>query len=247
MLEALRAAGKMPEPYSGNRPSFTASLQSGHRAPVIAEYKRASPSRGDLNLVTSPAEAAAAYAEAGAGAISVLTEGDYFKGELAFLEQAATAGLPLLRKDFIMHPLQVAQTAATPASALLLIVRMLDAAGLRDLLEKCRDCGLEAVTEVFTSAELAAARKAGATIIQVNNRDLDRLEVDLGVSEKLISEKAAGEFWISASGIETPEQLEHLLASGYDAALVGSSLMRGGDPGSALRRLLRKEAECPGA
>jgi indole-3-glycerol phosphate synthase len=239
-LEALHAAGRIPAPYPGARPSFTASLRSAGKAPLIAEYKRASPSQGELNMHTSPEEAAAAFAAAGAGAISVLTEEQYFKGELSFLERAAGAGLPLLRKDFIMHPLQVKQTASTPASAILLIVRMLDEAGLRELLDESFRSGLEAVVEIFDTTDLAVARKAGAGIIQVNNRDLDRLTVDRTVSEKLIREKDDGEFWITASGIDSPEQLEHLLAAGFDAALVGSSLMRGGDPGQALRSLLRR-------
>lgn len=239
-LEKLLAAGRMPAPCALPRPSFTGSLKTAGRAPLIAEYKRASPSRGELNMRTSPEEAAAAYAEAGAGAMSVLTEETYFKGDLSFLERAAGPGLPLLRKDFIIHPLQVDQTAGTPASAMLLIVRMLDEPGLRGLLERSRSFGLEAVVEVFDTADLSVARKAGAEIIQVNNRDLDRLMVDLKVSERLIRKKHGGEFWISASGIDTPEQLESLLASGFDAALVGSSLMRGGDPGQALRALLRR-------
>jgi indole-3-glycerol phosphate synthase len=237
-LEALRAAGRMPAPYAKPRPPFVASLWSAGKAPVIAEYKRASPSRGELNMRTSPEEAAAAYAAAGTGALSVLTERQYFKGELAFLERMAGRGLPLLRKDFILHPLQVERTAATPASALLLIVRMLDEAGLRGLLEKSRSFGLEVVVEIFDRTDLAIARRAGAGIIQVNNRDLDRLRVDLGVSERLIREKSGGEFWITASGIESPKQLAHLLAAGFDAALVGSSLMRDCDPGRALRSLL---------
>ena len=237
-LQSLYADGRIPEPYSGHRPSFTGSLKSAGKAPLIAEYKRASPSRGTLNMHTSPEEAAAAYADAGAGAISVLTEEQYFKGELSFLERTAGSGLPLLRKDFIFHPLQVAQTASTPASALLLIVRMLDESGLRGLLEESRRFGLEAVVEIFDAGDLSVAREAGAEIIQVNNRDLDRLTVDLNVSKKLIREKKKGEFWITASGIGLPEQLECLLASGFDAALVGSSLMQGDDPGQALRSLL---------
>lgn len=240
-LLALKASGNLPAPYTGKRPPFVASLKSSGKTPLIAEYKRASPSRGNLNLQTSPEEAAAAYAAAGAGAISILTEEEYFKGELAFLKRAAGAGLPLLRKDFIFHPLQVEQTAATPASALLLIVRMLDKPGLKELLEQSRSFGLEAVAEIFDKADLALARSAGAEIIQVNNRDLDRLEVDLAVSERLAGQKQVGEFWITASGIEKPEQLARLLALGFDAALVGSSLMQEADPGQALRALLGRQ------
>ena len=238
-LEALHAAGRMPAPNPMPRPSFTGALRAKTTAPVIAEYKRASPSRGALNLSVSPEEAATAYAAAGAGALSVLTEEDYFKGSLSFLHRAAGAGLPLLRKDFILHPLQIEQTAATQASAVLLIARMVEGGLLRELLAQSRRYGLEPVTEVFTRADLDAARQAGATILQVNNRDLDTLRVNLDCSRALVAEKAQGEFWITASGIERPEQLEELLARGFDAALVGSALMQDGDPGSALRTLLR--------
>lgn len=239
-LLALRAEGRMPVPYAKPRPPFAASLRTAGKAPVIAEYKRASPSRGDLNLGTAPEEAAAAYAAAGAGALSVLTEETYFKGDLSFLERMADAGLPLLRKDFIIHPLQMERTAATPASAVLLIARMLNAVELRGMLEASRYFGLEAVVEIFDEADLALARGAGAGIIQVNNRDLDRLAVDLDTSRNLIGEKREDEFWITASGIDSPEQLDELLVLGFDAALVGSSLMQGGDPGRALRSLLRR-------
>lgn len=240
-LLALKANGEMPAPFAGKRPPFAATLRGLGKNPLIAEYKRASPSKGELNMRTTPEEAAAAYAAAGAGAMSVLTEQEYFKGELSFLERSAGAGLPLLRKDFIFHPLQVEQTAATPASALLLIVRMLDERSLKELLEQSHHFGLEAVVEIFDEADLALARKAGAEIIQVNNRDLDRLEVNLTVSERLIKQNQSEEFWITASGIEKPEQLTHLLALGFDAALVGSSLMQGGNPGEALQTLLRRQ------
>ena len=243
-LVRLQADGRMPPLYALSRPSFTDSLKSGEKSPVIAEYKRASPSRGTLNMHTTPEEAATAYAAAGAGAMSVLTEERFFKGDLSFLKRAAgsASALPLLRKDFILHPLQVDQTAATPASAVLLIARMVNEDVLRTLLERCRLVSLEAVVEVFDEADLTLARKAGAEIIQVNNRDLDRLQVHLGVSERLISKKRNDEFWITASGIHTSEQLKNLLDAGFDAALVGSSLMECGDPGLALRTLLGRNS-----
>ena len=171
--------------------------------------------------------------------MSVLTEEEYFKGSLSFLHRASGAGLPLLRKDFILHPLQIEQTAATKASAVLLIARMVDVGLLRELLAQSLSYGLEAVTEVFTQDDLNAARQAGATILQVNNRDLDTLRVNLDCSRSLVAEKGQNEFWITASGIERPGQLEEMLALGFDAALVGSALMQNADPGSALRALLR--------
>ena len=237
-LIELSAKGEMPPPYAGPRPSLVAGLKAAGPLPVIAEYKRASPSRGDINLTATPESIARAYANAGAGAISVLTEEDYFKGSLDFLARMAAPGLPLLRKDFILHPLQVVQTAATPASAFLIIVRMLNDAVLGTLLREAKRQGLEAVTEVFSETDLERAQQASASIIQVNNRDLDSLKTDLAVSRSLVERKQAHEFWITASGIESHERLASLLDLGFDAALVGTSLMRGNDPGRELAELL---------
>ncbi|MDR1828858.1 MAG: indole-3-glycerol-phosphate synthase [Methylobacteriaceae bacterium] len=236
-LRELAASGGLPPVFDGPRPGFTAMLKQ-KPVPVIAEYKRASPSKGAINLELTPAVVARAYHEAGAGAMSVLTESTYFKGELGFLTAASDVGLPLLRKDFIFHPLQVRHTAATPASAILLIVRCVDDDLLPRLVAKSVEFGLEPVVEVFDAAELARARRAGAAIIQVNNRDLDRLQVDLDVSRTLIRERAEGEFWITASGITSHAELAGMLALGFDAALIGSSLMAGGTPGDALRRII---------
>ena len=238
MLLRRNRLGLMPLPRTEKRPGFAASLKAVAGPAVIAEYKRASPSKGDINLGVSPREAAAAYAAAGAGAISVLTEETYFKGSLEYLEAMAHAGLPLLRKDFIVHPLQVDATAATSASAVLLIVRMLDHGMLAALLERCRIHGLEAVVEVFDARDLARAKDAGAAIIQVNNSDLDTLRVDFSASHELIVRKERGEFWITASGVRARQDIPALLGLGFDAALVGTSLMEGGDPGAGLAALI---------
>ena len=238
-LTKLADQGGMPRPFAGPRPPFAAGLKAAGFPPVIAEYKRASPSMGDINLEAAPEAVALSYARAGAGAVSVLTEEDYFKGSLDFLGRMTGPGLPLLRKDFILHPLQVAQTAATPASAFLLIARMLDDAMLSVLLREGEAYGLEAVTEVFSEEDLERARAASASIIQVNNRDLDTLKTNPAVSQRLITRKRSHEFWITASGINSHEQLASLLNLGFDAALVGTSLMRGDDPGQGLAGLLR--------
>lgn len=238
-LADLAAKGDLPRPFSGPRPSFCAALAARSPLAVIAEYKRASPSKGDINLAASPEEVAFAYARAGAGAISVLTEQEYFKGGMVYLERMTGPGLPLLRKDFIIHPLQVDQTAASPASAMLLIVRMLDDAMLRALLFRCLDLGLEPVVEVFDETDLSRAKAVGAAIIQVNNRDLDTLRVDMSLSRRLVARKGRGEFWITASGIAARHELVSLLDMGFDAALIGSSLMRETDPGQGLVALLQ--------
>lgn len=235
-LQALELEGRMPAPFAGARPSFSRALQGASLA-VIAEYKRASPSKGVINKTLGPEDVARAYSEGGAAALSVLTEERHFQGELAFLERMAPVGLPLLRKDFILHPAQVVQTAATPASALLLIVRMLEDTLLAELLAQSAGFGLEAVVEAFDGHDLERAKQAGAQIIQINNRDLDTLRTDLAVSEKLVQHKDAGELWISASGIERPQDLQHMQDMGYDAVLVGTSLMASTAPGHALREL----------
>jgi indole-3-glycerol phosphate synthase len=242
-LKELEASQSLPEPYLGRRPCFTDALLENAPIAVIAEYKRASPSQGDINLEAPPEAVAAMYAASGAAAISVLTEETYFKGSLDFLAPMSAAGLPLLRKDFLLHPLQVAATVATPASALLLIVRMLTDDTLAEMLRLTYDAGLEAVVEIFDEADLARAESAGAHIIQVNNRDLNTLTTDLAVAERLARLKRPGRIWIAASGIASRTDVLHMADLGYDAVLVGTSLMAGADPGLALARLTGKEPE----
>lgn len=239
-LKELEAAEKLPLPYPGPRPPFSDALLAAAPGAVIAEYKRASPSAGDINLGLAPEEVAAMYAASGAAAISVLTEQTYFKGSLDYLDAMSGVGLPLLRKDFLLHPLQVAQTAATKASALLLIVRMLTDDELAEMLRLTYDAGLEAVVEVFDEDDLRRAESAGARIIQVNSRDLDTLTTDLGVARRLAARKRPGRIWIAASGIAARADVLEMATLGYDAVLVGTSLMDGADPGAALARLTGK-------
>jgi indole-3-glycerol phosphate synthase len=237
-LRKLAQAGQMPEPWRGDRPDFSRALKAAGAPAVIAEYKRASPSRGVINLELTPADVARMYADNGAAAFSVLTEEAHFQGRLGFLQDMAFAGKPMLRKDFLIDPLQVAETAATRASALLVIMRMFaSTAEVREMLSACREHGLDAVCEVFDEADLDMARWAGAEIIQVNNRDLDRLVTDLGISRRLVPDKHPGELWISASGLDAPEQLNEMAGLGFDAVLIGTSLMSQPDPGAALRKL----------
>lgn len=241
-LHKLAGENRLPEPWTfptrEGRPSFSRALRAAGSPAVIAEYKRASPSRGVINLELTPADVARMYAQNGAGAISVLTEEAHFQGSLGFLADMAFAGVPMLRKDFLLDPLQVAETAATPASALLLIMRMFERADeVRGMIELAREHGIEAVCEVFDEADLDMARWAGASIIQVNNRDLDTLQTDLAVSRRLCRTRGQGELWISASGLETPEQVAEMGNLGFDAVLVGTFLMSRPDPGAALKEL----------
>jgi indole-3-glycerol phosphate synthase len=250
-LESLRLrekAGLLPPPYPGPRPPFAARLRENGPGAIIAEYKRASPSAGSINLAHGPEDIAAAYAAAGAAALSVLTEETHFKGRLDYLARMAGPGLPLLRKDFLLHPLQVAETAATPASALLLIVRMLGDGELDALLRAAKAAGLEAVLEIFQRTDLERARSALAkaavspAIIQVNNRDLQTLTLDASLSRTLIRDRQSREIWISASGISRREEVEDRRELGFDAVLIGSALMSGADPGAALAALSGKGA-----
>lgn len=236
-------------PWRGARPSFRQALLTGGEGPlaVVAEYKRASPSRGVICESLEPEDAAVQYAASGASALSVLTEERYFHGSLSYLFRMASAlertghRVPLLRKDFIFHPLQVAATLASPASAVLLIVRLTpDARLLRELREQAEAEGVDAVVEVFDTRDVELARESGARIIQVNARDLASLRVDRRACLELA--KACppkdGELWIAASGMSCLSDLEEAANAGFTAALVGSALMEDGCPGKALRYLL---------
>lgn len=257
-LRALEAQGALPAVYEGQRPDFAMALT--RRAPgsplaVVAEYKRASPSRGVICESLDVEDVARQYAAAGASAVSVLTEETFFRGRLEYMASAADPALyngprtPLLRKDFIFDPLQVRATAATPASALLLIVRLTpDAAILRALREQAEGYGIQAVVEIFDAEDLRLARESGARIIQVNARDLESLAVDRDACLQLIQAcpPANGELWIAASGMSSAEHLRAAASAGYHAALVGSALMEGGNPGEALAALLGATATTEG-
>lgn len=240
LLQKMEEQGMMPQPWPGLRPSLMAALHSKGPGAVIAEYKRASPSRGLINAHWTAEDAAAGYAQAGAAALSVLTEEIFFQGSLDYLESMAGPGLPLLRKDFLLHPLQVQRSAATQASAVLLIARMLTAEELEAMLKLCSNLGLEAVVEVFGDWDLEMAKAAGAKLIQVNNRNLDTLTTDVRVSLELIDQKAEGEVWISASGLDTAQDMRWMRRAGFDGLLMGTRLMREANPGLALAKLLEE-------
>ncbi len=251
-VAALRLAaerGTLPEPLTSPRPDFAAALSlpaSGAPLAVVAEYKRASPSRGVIREDLDVEEVVRQYAAAGADALSILTEEIWFHGRLDFLTRAAAPGLypaaplPLLRKDFIFDSLQVRVTAATPASALLLIVRLTpEARLLRQLREEAEGFGLHAVVEIFDAADLRLARESGARIIQVNARDLQTFAVDRAACLSLARScpPENGEIWVAASGISHAEHLVQAAEAGYQAALVGTALMEKGKPGAALAAL----------
>lgn len=231
--EVVEVTTPPPEPYLAPRPKFL--YRSPERIRVIAEYKQASPSRGIINTAYTPEAIAEAYTRAGADAISILTQRHHFKGDLSYLARARqVTSLPLLRKDFIYCERQVLDTAATPASALLLIVALTpEVKTLRRLRELAESFGIDAVVEIYRDGELEIARASGAKIIQVNSRNLDTLEVDPDRLQRMISQRRDDEIWIAASGLSSSLSP----AKGYDAALVGSALMASDSPEEALRRL----------
>ncbi len=206
---------------------------------VIAELKKASPSRGLLRADFQPAAAAPMLQAAGAAALSVLTEEEFFQGSLRDLKEVSKATqIPVLRKDFIVDPWQVWETRAAGADAFLLIVAILDDGTLRELLELGRELKMEALVEVHSRNELKRAADIGAKIIGVNNRDLKTFEVRLETSLELVREIPDECIPVSESGIRTHDDLERLRVAGFDAFLIGEHLMTMPDPANALRELL---------
>jgi indole-3-glycerol phosphate synthase len=205
---------------------------------VIAEFKRRSPSAGELREDADVAEVVRAYERGGADALSVLTEGPNFGGTLEDLRAArAACGLPVLRKDFIVDPYQLHEARAAGADAVLLIVAALSASELRALREIARGLGLDVLVEAHDAAELHTALEAGADLIGINNRDLRDFSVDVERTFALLEEIPAGVTVVSESGIADAEQLARLERAGVAAVLVGESLMRAPRPEEALRGL----------
>lgn len=216
---------------------FARALREGPRPRVIAEFKRASPSKGVIRKDADPVAIARAYQAAGAAALSVLTDEAFFRGSLADLRAARGAcTLPVLRKDFTIDPLQVIEARAEGADAVLLIVAALDDAQLVDLDACARELGLDVLVEVHDEAELERALAAGADLVGVNNRDLRTFVTDVGATRRLLP-KARGRTVVSESGLDDAATLRALEAEGASAFLVGEALMRDADPGRALARL----------
>jgi indole-3-glycerol phosphate synthase len=219
-------------------PSFHEALESRQRVRIIAEVKKASPSKGVLKADLDPAKQAVAYKEAGACAISVVTEEDFFQGDLAWVGKIAEASrLPVLRKDFVYERFQLYETRAAGASAILLIVAMLEPSQLKDLIDLARQMKLDALVEVHDDTELKEAFEAGADIIGVNNRDLKTFDVDLQTSVRLAAQIPDDRLFVVESGIHGKHDIETLLAAGADAFLVGEHFLTSSDPVAAIRGL----------
>ncbi len=216
---------------------FAAAVDSGARPRVIAEFKRASPSRGAIRPDADPAAIAAAYEDAGACALSVLTDTDFFQGSLADLRAArAACTLPVLRKDFMIDPIQVLEARAAGADAVLLIVAALDEVRLRELAATAVESGLDVLVEVHSRSELDRALALDTGLLGINNRDLKSFHTDVAVTRSLMPH-TAGRSVVSESGLDSAATLRQLEAEGVDAFLIGEALMRAPEPGEELARL----------
>jgi indole-3-glycerol phosphate synthase len=232
-LDAIKTAAlRAPRPRD-----FVAALRRLKPA-IIAEVKRASPSKGDILPGLDPAAVARDYQAGGAAAVSVLTD-RHFKGSLADLSAVrAAVDLPILRKDFVFDPYQLYEARAAGADCVLLIAAMLEPDQLRALASLARELDLAALVEVHNREEFSRARKLRAELIGINNRDLHTFRTDLATTSELLCGYSGAALIVSESGIETPEHIRQLYAGGARAFLIGESLLRGGTPRVALATLV---------
>jgi indole-3-glycerol phosphate synthase len=236
-LAALRARALARDDLRDFTGALRARLGAGLAA-VIAEVKKASPSKGVLRADFDPAAIATTFAAHGAACLSVLTDVQFFQGQPAYLEVArAAGGLPALRKDFIIDEYQVAQARAWGADAVLLIVAALDRVQLRDLEQAAQGYGMAVLVEVHDAAELDAALALQTPLIGINNRNLRTFEVSLQTTLDLVPRIASDRVVITESGIHAPADVALMRARGVHAFLVGEAFMRAPDPGAALARL----------
>jgi len=226
-LEALRAEAESAPPPR----DFAAALaRRGDRPALIAEIKRASPSRGAIAPAADPVAVARTYVQAGAAALSVLTDARFFDGDLRHLQavRQALPEVPILRKDFTLDPYHLYEARAAGADAVLLIVAALDPARLADLIALSHALGMAALVEVHREEELEQALRAGARVIGVNQRDLHTLRVDRTAAARLRPYIPAGIRAVAESGLRSPEDVRAMAALGYDAVLIGEALMEAG-------------------
>ncbi|MDX2120519.1 MAG: indole-3-glycerol phosphate synthase TrpC [Gemmatimonadota bacterium] len=237
-LPALQARRRDLERRAGtavSRPAFLSGWDR-RRLALVAEVKRRSPSAGTISAGLDPVAHARTYAAAGASAISVLTDGPYFGGSLADLEQVAGAvPVPLIRKDFILDELQILEARAAGASAVLLIVRALPLPRLRELLAFARDLGLEALVEAHDARELALALETDARYLGVNSRNLDTFVVDVDAAWALLAAIPPDRVAIAESGMASEADVRKAAAAGADGVLIGTALSGAADPSGLVR------------
>lgn len=235
VLRARVAALAPPRGFAG---ALRAAAEAGHRA-LIAEIKRASPSRGLIRADFDVAVLARAYRDGGAACLSVLTDGPYFQGADEFIEQArAAVPLPVLRKDFMLDPYQIVESRALGADCVLLILAALSDADAAALEKEALALGMDVLLEVHNEAELDRALELKSPLIGVNNRDLKTLKVDLAVGERMLKRIPADRLAVAESGLSGPEDLARMAAAGARAFLIGESLMRERDVAAATRAIL---------
>ncbi|BBO71653.1 indole-3-glycerol phosphate synthase [Desulfosarcina alkanivorans] len=205
---------------------------------IIAEVKRASPSKGDIRADLDAAKTAAQYERGGAAAVSVLTDATYFKGHLDDLKAARSAcRLPVLRKEFIISRYQVYEAAAAGADAILLIARILSPEKLAQLYNLCRTLGMDALVEIHTPEDARMVAACGARLVGINNRNLSTFETDIAVAMDLVSRLGPGQVPVAASGIAGPEDIRRNLSAGIFNFLVGESIVRSDAPSRFIRLL----------
>jgi indole-3-glycerol phosphate synthase len=239
----LRRMREIAAARSDFRPFFDALKAPGPSGVnIIAEVKRASPSKGTIRRAIDPARLAASYAAGGAAAVSVLTERRFFLGSPEDLKQARMAcGLPVLRKDFIFCDYQLYESAAIGADAVLLIARILSEGELAGLIDLASRLGLAALVEVYSEAELKAADRASARLIGINNRNLNSFETDLDHALRLAPLMKPGQVAVAASGITSREDIRRYQAQGVFNFLIGESLVRSENPAGFLKMLQGEE------
>jgi indole-3-glycerol phosphate synthase len=236
-LDRLIGALEQREPPRGFAAALRASVDAGRPA-VIAEIKKASPSKGVLRDDFRPAELATSYARAGASCLSVLTDVDFFQGSDAHLEAARTAcHLPVIRKDFVVDPYQVYEARAIGADCILLIVACLDDARLAALSDLAQTLGMDVLMEIHDQDELDRALAIPGRLIGINNRNLRTFEVSLETTLGLLPRVPDDRLVVTESGILTADDVSRMREHGVNAFLVGEALMRADDPGEALSRL----------
>jgi len=234
VVEADARGAPAPRPFEG---ALRAKIAAGRPA-VIAEIKKASPSRGVLRADFDPPAIAASYAAAGAACLSVLTDRTYFQGAPEYLAAArAACTLPVLRKDFIVDPYQVAEARALGADAVLLIVAALPDARLAELEACAHDLGMAVLVEVHDAAELERALGLATPLVGINNRNLRTFDVSLATTLDLLPRVSPGKLVVTESGILAPADVAAMRAHGVHAFLVGEAFMRAADPGAALAAL----------
>lgn len=236
LADIQRAAMAVPA-CRGFRRALAERVALGEPA-VIAEVKKASPSKGVIREQFKPAEIAASYEKGGATCLSVLTDIDFFQGADVYLQQArAACALPALRKDFTLDAYQIWEARALGADAILLIVACLELPVLRNLYDCATEAGLDALIEVHDARELDEALTLGADMIGINNRNLHTFETSLDTTLDLLDRIPAGVQVVTESGFSTPEQVAGMRSRGVQSFLIGEAFMRAEDPGSELKRL----------